>query len=700
MSDEELSFAEDEPLNRTILDFENPRWKRYSLRCFWVCGLMQLVLFTGVIVTLNAGSPSPLQLEKASEIAKYVRSAMDRSADPCEDFYQYSCGKWIAGVELSASESRLARSFDTLQMQNEEATLRILEANWPYITTAFELCQNTARLDTRGSWPLQAYYNTIDAASSEEALGRALGNLWLQGLGVDVFFSPYIGVDDMDPQRNKLTLWQSGLSLPDPGYYSDAAMRTELSRWFGTVFAASPHGDITVVQADALVELEQQLAAAFYPASANRDPYAIYNEMSLSSALQLLGPLASFFEPLELSSARLVNVAQLGYFQSLRSLIDAQPLSLLKLYAKLHLFESTFSLLGAEQRATQDEYRRIVYGSEPGDREMGCAGTVTAMFPMLVGKYFAENHTNGEKELALQVLHGIEQSYAQMIDELEWMDSATKAAAQNKLQHIENKIAYPDEWPDFSNLAELVLSDYFELVVSLSALAVEQSLASLDEPVDRSEWGMSPITVNAYYSPNLNEIVFPLGILQFPFFSAGSPGAMNYGGFGVVAGHEISHGFDDSGSQFDAQGFLNDWWSNASRANFEQRVECIEQQYSEYTVSGDNLDGELTAGENIADSGGLESAFRAYQRYKESVSEESLIKKHFDMSGDELFFVSYAQVWCEVLRPEYAQQLLRTNPHSPGKYRVQGGLSDSPHFAETFKCSRQDAYAADTCELW
>jgi len=692
------------------------RCSRISRCCKWSMGvllLLAIIVMAIIVLSLKGyielpGSNNTNTTNNAllQESAEFVLGAMDRSVDPCSDFYRYACGAWLASYQLPKDEPSHTRSFGMLRDANIAMLGQLMQsAELEYVSPAYRLCTDLARLDARGLAPLEPYRQRIEAAGDLPALATLLGQLSTEGMRLGAFFSLVVEADDMNSSRYLVTLWQSGLTLPDPSYYQRDT--TSLAAWIEQAFVASPDGALNSTALDELVELERQLAAAMYSPSQNRDVSQVYNNVSVAEARTTLGQLAGFLDAFSLQSTEVLNLAQLNYFRALGLVLSRRSLGTLKNYVKLRLYQSTFHLLGQPQRAVSHAYREMIYGtSSSPSRDEYCSSAISASMPMLVGKYFVEQNSIDTAEAA-EILEHLEQSYSVSFGQVDWMDAATASAAQQKLEAITNKVGWPAEWPDFAAFyGNVQFSDYFEFQVSLARTAAAEALLQRNETVDREVWGMSPSAVNAYYSPSFNEIVFPLGILQFPFYRPGNLKAMNYGGIGTVQGHELGHAFDDGGSKYDAQGYLRDWWTPASRSLFEAEVQCVEQQFSRFEVApGVSVQGSLVVGEALGDIGGVANAYQAYQAWRlssdDANSEDELAAEYFNMTADELFFVSFGQLWCSVASPDYLVMLTSTDPHPPGAFRVQGTLSDMPQFAEVFGCAAGSTYnPAAACVVW
>ena len=650
------------------------------------------------IIVLYPQSPDGRE-QRQLDYTERMLDYMNQSVDPCSDFYMYSCGGYIAQTQLGETQTRESLSFGQLDAHNTEKVKEIIENDWPYLASGYRLCNDLDALDDSGVAPIAGYYNTLSKASSKAILFKDLGQLARAGLDLGVGFSLYIGVDDHDPLSYLLGVYQSGLALPDRSYYLEDT--SYYRDWMKQLFDTSDLTELSDSEVDALLELETRIASLMYSSVENRDPERVYNLRTVAELRTLLGEAGDYFQLLSFDAEQTVNAVQIGYLQAFADAVQNTTLAELRQFAVYRLFLSTFSGLGEAQRGVMDTLKRLVYGVSPASRESACVSITRNLFPMLVGKYYAEQANNETKPLAEQMLDLVSDSYTHLIESASWMDDDTRDYALFKLNHIKHQVGFPDEWPEFDELyANLDYTSYFGLMRTHAMRQFELDTRKLNGPVDQDEWFMGVAEVNAYYSPNSNHIVFPLGILAPPFFSPDAPEAVNFGGFGAVAGHELSHAYDDSGSQFDAYGYYRDWWSENTREQFEQRVDCIEKQFSQYEILDGVYDnGNLTAGENIADYGGLRAADLAYQEWQTQHGED--VKKRFGMSADELFFVSFAQVWCEVIRPEYSISAASSDPHSPGKLRVRGTLSAYPRFAETFGCKENTEYSGlGDCDLW
>lgn len=492
---------------------KSKRCARVGTICRWtivVCVLLQVIVLSIIILAMkgyvdlpyiNANNTST-NATIINTSAIFVLNGMDRSADPCTDFYTYACGAWINSYQLPDDEASHTRSFGDIRDQNSALLSQLMQltpdseqlGRGSYLATAYRLCTDTDRLDGRGLAPLQPYYERVQAVDSVPALATLLGQLSVEGMSLGAFFSLSVGVDDMDPNRYLLSLWQSGLTLPDPSYYQRDT--TALSAWMGQVFAASPDGDLNSSALAELVTLESQLAVVMYSPSQNRDVDQIYNNVSVTEARTQLGQLASFLDAFSLQSDEQVNLAQLNYFRALGLVVSRRSLDTLKNYVKLRLYAHTFHMLGEPQRTVSHAYREMIYGtSSVQPRDEYCVSAVSAAMPQLTGYYFVQQ-SNISVDEAREILENVEQAYSDAFDELSWMDAATARAAEEKLEAITNKVGWPESWPDFEAFYGGVLfSDYFEFQRSLACRAGEQELLQRNQTVDRAVWGMSPSAV-------------------------------------------------------------------------------------------------------------------------------------------------------------------------------------------------------------
>jgi putative endopeptidase len=448
--------------------------------------------------------------------------------------------------------------------------------------------------------------------------------------------------------------------------------------------------------AQTILKMETALATASMSQEAMRDPHATYNKYTLADADKLTNGLnwESYSKSLGIANAKDVIIGQPDFFKSMTAMIQSTPTADWQTYLKWHVLHQSASYLSHQFVEENFRFNGTVLSGvkQMQPRWKRVLGTVDNEIGMALGQeYVKKTFTPEAKERAVTMVNNLISALKDRINNLEWMSPQTKTAAMKKVNSIMVKIGYPDKWKDYTGLA-ITRNSYYTNIMRADSFEMQRNFTRLGKPVDRTEWGMTPPTVNAYYNPTMNEIVFPAGILQYPFFSPDADDAVNYGGIGAVIGHELTHGFDDEGRQFDADGNMNDWWTPEDSKNFDARTQLIADQFSKYKVpvneKGDstNLNGKLTLGENIADLGGLTIAYTALQKALAGKN----TPKIDGLTPQQRFFFAWAQVWRSAERPEYQAQMALTNPHSPSRYRVNGPLSNLPEFQQAFGLKQGD----------
>jgi predicted metalloendopeptidase len=652
----------------------------------------------------SASPPAPAS--RYTAYASAVLGDTDPSADPCTDFYRYACGGFLDRTVLEANEVRRGRSFDTIATQNRQILLSLLQnQSLPYLSSLYSTCMNLELAEDASAQ--RELLNVLSTATDLPSLYRAAARLRLQhGIDIGLFFSLSISIDDRQPTRYIPVLWQASPLLPDASYYTDTAMLTRYRQWMSDAFSAAGLDAPSPDTLQRLIALEQKLLAISNSPAQNRDPEKTYRLMTKSELTGLLRDAKVYVDAV-LPDLEIVNVAQFQYFLQLYSTLNTFSFAELSLYATLRLISSTLSLFGTEQRAASLSYKTMLYGvTEAGEREEFCVGVAQQLAGMRLSYFYVQQHFDERsRNIVGDMINRIERSYVDTVGELEWMDSSTRTTAIDKLNAIANMVGHPDVWPEWS--APAVGSTLFAYYAQASRDADTAELAKLTQPVDNRQWEMLPSAVNAYYEPSLNIIVFPAGILQPPFFDSQQPVAANYGAIGSVIGHELGHSLDDQGSQYTANGTLNDWWSATSRAKFNSAAQCVANLYSSYAVAPNVfVNGQLVLGESIADMAGLRQAYRALQAWKRDYAalaeaEEQEVQRAFGMSSERLYFLSYAQNWCSKSTTEYEIALAATNPHPPSEFRVLGPLSNSADFATVFECPANSPYASEQpCVVW
>ncbi len=622
----------------------------------------------------------------------------DEAVRPQDDFYRSWHGRWLAEFEIPADKAEYA-SFIALHDQSQEQLRDIiseLAAELPptdtpagKIAALYASFMDTDRLELLGMTPISGRLAAIDSLTDTNSLGAHFGRLDRSGEGAPV--GTYVHQDNMDSTRYLLDIRQSGLGLPDRDYYLEetyAEIREAYRQHIQTMWQLAGLGDEPTAHAAAerVLSLETSLARLHWDKVRNRDPQATYNLVPVVE-LDQLAPGLDFADFLRevgaLDRVSEVNVGQPDYVAGLAELVTDVPLADWQDYLRWHVVVRSASLLTAEL----DEANFAFYGTRlrgiPEQRPRWKRGVdlVQGAMGEALGQVYVERHfPPANKDRMVELVANLLAAFAESIDSLSWMTPETKVEAHAKLATFRPKIGYPDRWRDYSALS-VTPTDLIGNAERSHAFEHEYEMAKLGGPIDRDEWFMPPQMVNAYYNPELNEIVFPAAILQPPFFTMDADDAVNYGGIGAVIGHEISHGFDDKGSQYDGLGNLRNWWNESDNAAFELRTTALVAQYAEYEpVPGHHINGELTLGENIADVSGLAVALRAYRRSLGGVPAPVID----GLSGEQRFFAGWAQVWRAKVRPEETERRLAVDPHSPPEQRVIGVLVNSDEFVAAY----------------
>jgi putative endopeptidase len=634
-------------------------------------------------------------------------SNMDTSVKPQQDFFRYVNGNWLAKTEIPADKGRWG-SFDELRENADKQVLAIVQelaaktaepgSDTQKIADFYRSYMDTATLDSLGLEPLKADFAKVDALTSHADLAKLWGELQAYRTGTPVVL--FVGQDQKASDQYITLANQSGLGMPDRDYYLNTDEKSkeiqqkyqayitkvaELAGW------AEPAKVATTVYA-----IESKLAAAQWSRVQNRDRNATYNKLTVA---QLAETAPGFDWAVLLGAAKLADVNEVvvrqpTYLTAFAKLQSEIPLADWQTYLKFHMVRASSELLASSfDQASFEFYGKTLSGLEAQrEREKRAVAALEDSLGFMLGKMYVERHFKPEaKERMDQMIKNMRVAFKEAIDGLEWMSAETKKAAQEKLAKFNAKIGYPDVWRDYSCL-EVKAGDLVGNMRRSGQCEFDRMVAKLGQPVDRNEWGMTPQTVNAYYSSTMNEIVFPAAILQPPFFNVNADDAVNYGAIGGVIGHEITHGFDDQGRRSDGNGNLTDWWQATDAEQFQKRAQLMIDQYSAFNPIDDlKLQGALGLGENIADLGGLTVAFKAYQTSLQG--KPAAVIDGF--SGDQRFFMGWSQVWRIKFRDASLRQQVITGPHSPGMYRVLGVLSNMPEFYQTFDVKPGDGMYRD-----
>lgn len=649
---------------------------------------------------------APLLAGEGGSKAGFDPANLDRSVKPCEDFYQFANGAWVKANPVPADRARYG-SFEQLADRNRDVLHGILESvskrtDWKKgsleqkVGDFYASGMDEATIEKQGAAPLKPWLERIEAMKGPKDLAPLMGELALVRAGGGFGF--FVGQDAKESTRYIGILSQGGLGLPDRDYYlKEDPKSKELRRKYLVHVArmlqlAGEHEADAKAHAEAVMAVETRMAKASLTRVENRDPQKTYNRMAFAD-LEKLAPgfdWKGYFKALGVQPPKELNVRQPSYFKEFGVMAEQITVPEWRAYLRWHAVRAGAGLLS---KAFVDEafdfQERVLNGIEkPQERwKRVQAATDGALGEALGQLYVAKAFSPAAKTRMQAMVENMRAALKERIEGLAWMGPETKAQALKKLAAFGVKIGYPDRWKDYAKL-EVVRGDHFGNATRARFFETRRNLAKLGQPIDRSEWGMTPPTVNAYYSPTMNEIVFPAGILQPPFFDPEADDAVNYGGIGAVIGHEMSHGFDDSGSQYDAEGNLKNWWTEADRKAYLERTSLIVKQFDAFQALPDQtVNGKLTLGENIGDLGGLKIAYAAWQRSLKG--KPAPVVDGF--TGAQRFFLSYANIWRNTIRDEALRVRLNTDPHSPGKYRVLGPLANLPEFYEAWGCGDGDA---------
>jgi putative endopeptidase len=642
-------------------------------------------------------------------------AAIDRNADPCVDFYEFACGAWMQANPVPADQSRWGR-FDALQDRNRDVLHKILEdaavvkpgrpAIEQKIGDYYAACMDEKEIDAKDGTPLKAELDRIKAMEDKTGLTDTVVALFRNG--TSPFFRFGSGPDAKNSTIMIADLDQGGLGLPDRDYYLKTdAKSVEIRKLYVAhvqkmlqLAGASP--EVAAKQAEAVMALETELAKASLDRVARRDPAKMYHKITLRD-LDALGSgfaWTRFFKEAGAPTLQTLNVDVPDYIKGMNAAIAAASLDDLKAYLTWNLVRDSSNALSLPfEEESFNFYGKVLRGAkEMRPRWKRCVDLTDQQLPDALGRKFVETTLGDEGMRRTHEMVGeIEKAMGTDLQSVDWMTPQTKQLAMEKLHGVLNKIGTNDKWRTYSSV-QISRNDFFGNTERAGRYEVERELSRIGKPVDKKEWGMSQPTVNAYYDPQQNNINFPAGILQPPFYDNKMDDAVNYGAIGSVIGHELTHGFDDEGRQFDAKGNLRDWWTQPVGKEFDTRAQCVASQFDGYVAIDDlHLNGKLTLGENIADLGGLKLAHTAYVKARGSAEPQKMGK----YTDEQLFFLGTAQSWCTKRRPELARMRVTTDPHSPPQFRINGPLSNLPEFATAYQCKAGDKMVRkQQCVIW
>jgi endothelin-converting enzyme/putative endopeptidase len=679
-----------------------------------------LFALLAAFTTGAARADEPHPLDKLPYTPSVDTSAMDRTVEPCEDLYRFACGNWSKSNPMPADQSRWS-VYSKMANDNQRYLWGVLEklstggsersANQARIGDYFAACMNQDAVDAQGLAPLQPELDRIAALNSKKDLPALLAHQQLIANNANFFFG-FSSSQDFTDSTNLIAFASAGgLSLPERGYYlrTDAKskkLRAQFQAHVQQMFERLGDSPKDAKAAAALVlATETALAKASLSPVDLRDPYKIANKFD-ARGLQGLTPhfdWSAYRAALGVDAGlNVYNVTEPAFFKALDQQLTKMTLPQIRTLLRWQLVNSFANQLDTKTAALHfDFYGKTLFGTPAQKpRWKQCVQLIDAQLGEALGQEFVRVNFSPElKAKTEEMTREIETAMGQSIDSLAWMSTETKVRAKEKLHAIVNKVGYPDKWRDYSSI-KVARDQHLANFEAGNAFEAKRQLDKIGKPLERGEWGMTPQTVNAYYNAQMNDINFPAGVLQPPLYDAKLDDAPNYGNTGGTIGHELTHGFDDEGRQFDAQGNLKNWWTKADGKAFDERAACIVKQYGNYTVIDDiKLNSKLTLGEDLADLGGLILAYSAWKAHTANMTLDS----RDGLTPEQRFFVGFAQWDCNEARPEAERVMARTNPHSPGRYRINGVVVNMPEFQKAFSCKPGSAMTkkgGEQCKVW
>ena len=650
--------------------------------------------FAGCAQNNNAGKP-------AIDLANF-----DNATAPSEDFYQYACGGWMKANPLTPEYARYG-IFDQLEKENNEKLKTLIEelsstsqkpgSVGEKIQMMYAMGLDSLKRNSDGAEPVMEQLAAINAVSDRKELSAIVGRIHVES--ASPFFGFYIGADEKNSTMNLLQFYQGGISMSDRDYYlledeSTLKIRNAYRQYIDRLFVLAGYSaEEAAKAADSVLALETEIAKVSVDRATLRDVHKNYNKMSVKEFTSKYDFLDwnEFFRVTGISKSTELNAGQIPFFEGITKLLKKTSLEDQKLYLSFKLLNAASSYLSDDfVNANFDFYGRALQGKEELQPRWKSSLAVVnrslaeAFGQMYVEKYFPAS----SKDKMLEMVANLQTALGERIEALDWMSDQTKSKAQEKLGTFIVKVGYPDNWKDYTAL-EIKNDSYWANICRANVFAHNDMMKDEGEPVDRTEWGMSPQTVNAYYNPTTNEICFPAAILQPPFFNPNADDAVNYGGIGVVIGHEMTHGFDDQGRNYDKDGNLSAWWTEEDEKKFNERAKVLVEQYDRIIVLDSlHADGSYTLGENIADQGGL---LVAYQAYTNTLKDNGIPADIDGFTHSQRFYIGYANLWAQNLRPQEIMRRTKTDVHSLGKWRVNAALKNIEDFYTAFDIKEGDA---------
>ncbi|NXX75600.1 NEP protein, partial [Urocolius indicus] len=728
------------------------RWSALEIGLIVAVILLAIVAVT-MIVLYATYDDGICKTSDCIKSAARILENMDTTAEPCADFYQYACGGWLKKNVIPETSSRYS-NFDILRDELEVVLKDVLDtsssndiAAVQKAKTLYRSCINETAIDSRGGSPLISLLpNVSDWPVATTNWNSSYGTAWTaetaiaqlnSRYGKKVLINFFVGTDDKNSSAHIIHIDQPGLGLPSRDYYEcTGAYKEACSAYVDFMVSVAKlilqernisfsENEVSA-EIERVMDLEKEIANATTKSEDRNDPLLLYNKMTLAQlqnnfSLEINNKVFNWSKfindimstvQINIENTEHVVVYDPEYLIKLKSVLTKYTPRDLQNYMAWRFIMDLVNSLSQDYKETRNAFRKALYGTTSETAAWRrCANYVNANMENAVGRLYVEAAFAGDsKHVVEEMITDIRDVFIKTLEELTWMDAETKQKAEQKAIAIRERIGYPDEIVTDDNklnseYQELNYKEeeYFENIIQNLVFTQKKRLKKLREEVDKEEWISGAAVVNAFYSASRNQIVFPAGILQPPFFSASQPKSLNYGGIGMVIGHEITHGFDDNGRNFNENGDLVDWWSEESARNFKELSQCMVYQYGNYSwdlAGGQNLSGINTLGENIADNGGVRQAYRAYENFVKKHGKEKLLPG-LDMNHKQLFFLNFAQIWCGTYRPEYAVNSIKTDVHSPGKFRVIGSLQNSPEFSEAFSCTEANYMdPAKKCRVW